>query len=208
VRCAHQIFSREAAAVGWAVPTRYFYEAAMSEYRRSREGSAYFFTVVTYQREHFLCSAESVITFDGIVNEVKQRHSFEVDACVVLPDHIHSIWRFPDGDVSYSMVWGYIKKEFSKRMKEKLPVSAQTSSRLKHRESMVWQRRFWEHQIRDEKDFLAHFDYIHFNPVKHGLVQMPVDWRYSTFQKYVDSGVYPKDWGSVPVEFNEGVGRE
>ncbi|CAG1000445.1 REP-associated tyrosine transposase [Methylophilaceae bacterium] len=180
----------------------------MSEYRRSREGSAYFFTVVTCQREHFLGSAESVNTFEEILNEVKLRHSFEVEACVILPDHIHAIWRLFDGDVTYSMLWGYIKKEFSKRMKDKLPVSVQTSSRLRHRESMVWQRRFWEHQIRDEKDFQAHFDYIHFNPVKHGLVHKPDDWQFSTFHKHVDSGIYSKDWGSVPVEFNEGVGRE
>jgi len=180
----------------------------MSEYRRSLEGNVYFFTVVTYQRQPFLGTDESIRVFDEILNKVKQTHPFEVEACVFLHDHLHAIWRLPDGDSSYSMRWGLIKKEFSKTMKDKLHSSGPTASRLRHRENTVWQRRFWEHRIRDEKDFQAHFDYIHYNPVKHGLVNKPGDWPHSTFKQYMKNEIYPKDWGDAAVEIDVSIGME
>jgi len=180
----------------------------MSEYRRSLEGNVYFFTVVTYQRQPFLGTDESIRVFDEILNKVKQTHPFEVEACVFLHDHLHAIWRLPDGDSSYSMRWGLIKKEFSKTMKDKLHSSGPTASRLRHRENTVWQRRFWEHKIRDDSDFRNHMDYIHYNPVKHGLVRSPCDWKHSSFNRYVDEGLYPSDWGAATIAFADGIGAE
>ena len=83
-----------------------------------------------------------------------------------------------------------------------------TKSRERHREGTIWQRRFWEHQIRDEKDFSVHFDYIHYNPVKHGLARSPKDWLYSTFHRYVQAGIYAMEWGMSEIDFPEGIGSE
>lgn len=115
---------------------------------------------------------------------------------MLLPDHLHCIWELPEGDVNYSMRWGLIKKEFTKRIKGMVGTAHPTESRIKHRESVVWQRRFWEHKIRDERDYQTHCDYIHYNPVKHGFVSAPVGWEYSTFHRYLKDGVYSEEWGS------------
>lgn len=140
--------------------------------------------------------------------EVRASHPFEIEAWVLLPDHIHCIWQLPEGDRDYSMRWGLIKKEFTKRTKGLVGTAHPTISRERHREGTVWQRRFWEHQIRDEKDFSVHFDYIHYNPVKHGLARSPKDWLYSTFHRYVKAGVYAMEWGMSEIDFPEAIDSE
>jgi putative transposase len=117
---------------------------------------------------------------------------------VLLPDHIHCIWTLPENDCDYSKRWGMIKAGFSKRAKHLFHRNEWMSdSKRKHREAAVWQRRFWEHMIRDEDDFRRHLDYLHFNPVKHGLVKCVRDWPHSTFHRFVKDGFYPQDWGII-----------
>jgi len=115
---------------------------------------------------------------------------------VLLPDHLHCIWTLPDGDHDISTRWLLIKRSVS-RFSAGMALDPDTrrASMRKHRESTIWQRRFWEHQIRDERDLERHVEYIHFNPVKHGHAARVVDWPYSTFHRYVREGVYAKDWG-------------
>lgn len=183
----------------------------MPNYRREREGNTFFFTVVTYGRQSLLCKEESRVALGEIIKETQARMRFEINAWVLLPDHIHCIWTLPAGDSDYSKRWGLIKAGYTKRVGKALTTKAQVdnASRLKHREQLVWQRRFWEHRIRDEKDFEAHCDYIHYNPVKYGLVRSPRDWVYSSFRKYVERGIYPENWGSLDkIEFREGIGAE
>ena len=111
---------------------------------------------------------------------------------MVLPDHLHCVIELPEGDVDFSLRWRLIKSDFSKR----LPSSERRSDvRIARGERGIWQRRFWEHLVRDERDFAAHMDYVHINPLKHGLVERVVDWPYSTFHRCVEAGMYAKDWG-------------
>ena len=135
-------------------------------------------------------------------------YPFLVNAWVVLPDHLHFIWTLPDGDSDYSKRWGLIKAKFSKRANAVLDrVEGKTESRQRHREASIWQRRFWEHQIRDEEDLRRHVDYIHYNPVKHGFVKRVKNWRWSSFHGYCLRGQYSVDWGEdagIPCsEFGE-----
>ena len=125
---------------------------------------------------------------------VRETRPFTIDAWVLLPDHLHCIWTLPPGDADYSTRWNRIKRRMS------LDCSADykrdellTASKRNHRESTLWQRRFREHQIRDEMDFMQHVDYLHYNPVKHGLCQRLADWPHSTFHRYVTQGVYSTD---------------
>lgn len=125
----------------------------------------------------------------------KQRHPFRMPAIVILPDHCHFIMELPDGDADFSTRIGLIKSAFSRA----LPGVEETisASRLKRRERGVWQRRFWEHTIRDEMDFQRHFDYIHYNPVKHGHAARSRDWKLSSFQRYIEKGIYTPEWGEA-----------
>jgi putative transposase len=114
----------------------------------------------------------------------------------------------PEEDADFSTRWGLIKSYFSRNCDETYK-SNTSSSNQKRREQAVWQRRFWEHRIRDERDFAAHVDYIHYNPVKHGLVKVPSDWEWSTFHKYVKKGIYDIHWGATEeVKFDDTVGNE
>ena len=159
-------------------------------------GGTYFFTVVTYRRRRFLVEPQCRRIFREVLEEVRQTHPFAIQAWTQLPDHLHCLWTLPPGDANFSQRWGLIKAKFSKRAKEFLHRGEwQTASQVRKRESTVWQRRFWEHLIRDEADFRIHFDYIHYNPVKHGLVGKARDWPYSTFHRYVREEIYPENWG-------------
>lgn len=187
----------------------------MPNYRRARDGNTYFFTIVTYQRQPILCLDECKGVLRDVIKGVQLSHPFKIEAWVLLPDHIHCMWRLPEGDKDYSMRWGIIKKEFTKKVQnlagKAIPLVGRahpTLSRQKHREGTIWQRRFWEHQIRDEKDFAVHCNYIHYNPVKHGLVRSPKDWEYSTFHRFVKQGVYPVEWGMSEIGFSKEIGRE
>ena len=127
---------------------------------------------------------------------MRQAHPFQIDGIVILPDHLHTLWTLPEGDDDYSLRWRQIKSAFSRRLDEGETVSA---SRSRKRERGVWQRRFWEHTIRDDEDFARHLDYIHYNPVKHGHVKRVADWPYSSFHRHVQQGIYSLEWGGVNV---------
>ena len=168
----------------------------MSRYRRAKTaGSSYFFTVVAYRRQSILCDKAIRNALRASIETVRVTRPFVIDAWVLLPDHLHCVWTLPDGDADFSTRWMMIKRAVSLACREDYRrADWVTASKLKHRESTSWQRRFWEHQIRDENDFARHVDYIHFNPVKHGYVQRAVDWPHSTFHRYVRDGVYAHDW--------------
>jgi len=174
----------------------------MSNYRRSStDGCTYFFTLVSYRRQKILCNEFIRRSLRKAIKVTQIKHPFTVDAWVLLPDHLHCIWTLPAHDKDYSTRWSVIKRRVSvacaKRYKQD---HLMNDSKLKYRESTIWQRRFWEHQIRDQNDFNQHLDYIHYNPVKHGLCERPVEWRYSTLHRYIKNGVYPVDW-AVQGEF-------
>jgi putative transposase len=175
----------------------------MSNYLRNRvAGGTYFFTVNLYDRRSDLLVAEIALLRSAVSN-VRASDPFHIDAWVVLPDHMHCLWTLPAGDNDYPGRWSAIKKAFSKS----LPTMEQrTRNQIRRGERGIWQRRYWEHTIRDETDYAAHMDYIHFNPVKHGLADTPSGWPYSTFRRNVQRGIYPPDWmgevalGSSDVE--------
>ena len=163
----------------------------MPEYRRAAiKGGTYFFTVNLHDRKSRLL-VDHIDLLRSSVSKVKQKYSFRIDAFVVLPDHLHAIWTLPEGDDDYSNRWRLIKQHFSKHIEGNI-------RRLDRKEKSIWQRRFWEHTIRDEADFKHHFDYVHVNPLKHGYVQRVQDWPYSTFHREVKKGVYEMNWCGEP----------
>ena len=115
---------------------------------------------------------------------------------VVLPDHLHVIWTLPPGDADYPLRWALIKSAFSRSLPKTEFIR---DSRLAKRERGIWQRRYWEHQIKDEADLQAHVDYLHFNLVKHGYVRCVADWPFSSFHRYVRQGLLPADWAGAAV---------
>ncbi|MGA8147464.1 MAG: transposase [Gallionellaceae bacterium] len=171
----------------------------MSRYRRATAtGSSYFFTVVAYRRQPVLCSETIRNALGAAIETVRVARPFVIDAWVLLPDDLHCVWTLPEGDADFANRWMRIKRAVSLACREEFHRDDwMTASKSKHRESTLWQRRFWEHQIRDENDFAGHVDYIHFNPVKHGHVQHAADWPYSTFHRYVRDGLYARDWAGA-----------
>ena len=166
----------------------------MTNYRRYRiDGGTYFFTVNLAERQRSLLT-ERIDTLREAFREVKNAHPFVIDAVVILPEHLHTIWTLPQGDNDFSLRWRQIKSAFSRAIEKDERIS---NSRLRKQERGVWQRRFWEHAIRDEEDFNRHIDYIHINPVKRGYVQRAVDWHFSSFHRYVKLGILPADWAGV-----------
>lgn len=181
--------------------------AEMPSYRRFHvPGAAVFFTVVTHQRRRFLTGPLARRCLRAAVVAVRAECPFETAAMVLLPDHLHALWVLPPGDAAYARRWRRIKGEFTGRyLAEGGEEGPRSDSRLHRRERGLWQRRFWEHTIRDEEDFEQHCHYIHYNPVKHGLVRCPRDWPYSSFHRWVRRRAYPRDWGcgtSGPVAFD------
>lgn len=168
----------------------------MPNFRRARvRGGTFFFTVVTHQRAPFLCSEPARHLLRDVFRQCRARWPLEVDAIVLLPDHLHTIWTLPPGDTDYSTRWGWTKKEFTKRwLQSGHRESAQTAGRRSDGRRGVWQPKFWEHAIRDERDLQRHLDYIHYNPVKHGVARCPHAWPWSSFERWVRIGVYPVDW--------------
>jgi putative transposase len=166
----------------------------MTNYRRYRiDGGCYFFTVNLAERQRSLLT-ERVDGLREAFREVKNAHPFVIDAMVVLPDHLHTIWTLPQGDDDFSLRWRQIKSAFSRTIEKDERIS---NSRLRKQERGVWQRRFWEHAVRDEEDFNRHVDYIHINPVKHGYVKQVSDWQFSSFHRYVRLGILPADWAGT-----------
>jgi putative transposase len=174
----------------------------MSRYRRARvSGAVYFFTLVTFDRRPFLVEPESRRLLRQAWQLTHAERPFESLALVLLPDHMHCLWQLPEGDGDFSTRWRLIKGRFTVGYAgagHGLP--RPSPSRARVGEQTVWQRRFWEHLIRDQEDLKRHVDYIHYNPVKHGHAQRAADWPYSTFPKYVRLGQYSPAWGTVEPE--------
>ncbi|MCK8516933.1 transposase [Methylonatrum kenyense] len=161
----------------------------MSRYRRSRlSGGTWFFTVVTHNRRALFETPDNVQRLREAVRMVAASRPFVIDAMVVLPDHIHAIWTLPDGDSDFSTRWRLIKSRFR-------PVEETGKTPSVKRGRALWQRRFWEHRIRDYNDLRRHVDYIHYNPVRHGLVDNPAEWPYSSLHRAIRHGVCPETWG-------------
>ena len=164
-------------------------------YRRATmHGGTYFFTVVTYRRQQFLCNNDVRLALRNGIEKTRQSLPFDIDAWVLLPDHLHCIWTLPPGDADFGKRWGLIKRHVSNHCRDLKRDNWINESKQKRRESTLWQRRFWEHQIRDERDYKHHVDYIHFNPVKHGVVERVVDWPHSSFHRFVNDDVYKTTW--------------
>ena len=169
----------------------------MRRYKRIRlEGASYFFTLVTYERRRLFESEESVSLLAAAISKVRERHPFELEALVVLPDHLHALWQLPPGDADYSTRWRLIKEGFTKAWVKRYGPTEVNISRRAKGEQALWQRRFWEHLVRDDDDFAAYLDYIHLNPVHHELVSDPRDWPHSSLAVWMARGVYEPGWGS------------
>jgi putative transposase len=165
-------------------------------YRRAIvPGATYFFTLITHLRKPLFAEQANVDRWHSAVSKVRRARPFSIEAEVIMPDHIHMIWALSEYDVGYANRIRLIKTAFTKSLQPSQIQSA-NASRVSKGERDVWQRRYWEHVIRDEKDFQAHVDYVHFNPVKHGLVERPSDWPHSTFAQWVEQGSYDPWWGS------------
>ena len=201
----------------------------MPQYRRTHTpGTTYFFTVVSRQRRPFLCDDPIRVALRDAITTVRREHPFMIDAWVLLPDHLHCIWTLPENDHAYSVRWSMIKRlvtqhvgahgapyealQQNRRVRHAHHEHPEQShpdhrgyhphvstSRLRRREGCIWQRRFWEHRVRDQDDLNRCLDYLHWNPEKHGHVSRVVDWPYSTFHRFVCAGVYPEDWGGQGV---------
>jgi len=160
----------------------------MSEYRRIYQpGGSYFFTIVTHQRLQILSQPDNIVRLKSAFDRVMKKYPFTMEAFVILPDHIHCIWRLPSADSDYSTRWRLIKSHFSTGLN--YPVNERG-------EKDIWQKRFWEHLLRDEDDWRRHMNYIHYNPVKHGYVQNPINWPHSSFGQALKDGLYASGWGS------------
>lgn len=156
-------------------------------------GSAYFFTVVACRRRHLFEEPLARKCLRSAIRKTKAAQHFDLVAMCLLPDHMHRIWLLPEDDSDFSSRWARLKGAFSREfLKQGGEDGMQTVSRLRKGEASLFQRRFWEHRIVDERDMNCHFDYIHFNPVKHRLVACPEDWPWSTFHKYLRMGWYDK----------------
>jgi putative transposase len=168
----------------------------MVQYRRNRvAGGTYFFTVTLRDRRSAIL-VEHVDLLREAFRAVRRSRPFSIDAVVVLPDHLHAIWTLPAGDHDFSGRWRAIKSTFI-RLLRKRGVDLKRNAR---REYDLWQRRYWERTLRNDEDYARHVDYIHYNPVKHGLVNRAGDWKYSSFHRYVRLGLLPQDWASEPAE--------
>jgi putative transposase len=165
---------------------------AMPNYKRAKfEGGYYFFTLVTYNRTKLFQDERARSCLRQVIEKTQFRHPFEIVAFCLLFDHLHCIWKLPENDSDYSKRWSSIKGLFSMDYSKSSELNIKVSpSRVRKGEVCIWQRRFWEHQICDEKDLQRHVDYIHYNPVKHGLVLQVEDWSWSTYHKFVKNGFY------------------
>jgi len=171
----------------------------MPNYRRAhRPGGMFFFTLVTERRVPILCTDLGRACLRAAFCETRTRWPFTVEAIVLLPEHLHTIWSLPDGDADFSTRWSFLKRTFVDSWLGhggwEQPVSA---ARRRRRRRGVLQARFWEHTVRDERDFVRHLDYVHYNPVKHGQVTCPHAWPYSTFRDWVGRKAYAWNWQCV-----------
>ena len=176
----------------------------MSRYRRAHiPGGTFFFTVTLADR-----SNDTLIRNIGrlrrIYKTVQRGRPFETIAVCILPDHLHAIWSLPEHDTDFAMRWNLIKSGFSRGLPA---ATSRSASKLSRREKGIWQRRYWEHVIRDDADLARHIDYVHFNPVKHGLVTRVCDWPHSSFHRYVERGLLTTDWGGDMRDISDAFGE-
>lgn len=169
------------------------YHGQMPRYIRAFvPGASYFFTVALLERRRRLLT-QQIDTLREAFRHTRRDRPFRVDAIVVLPDHLHCIWTLPEADCDYPTRWRLIKARFSRAIE---PTERLSQRRTEKGERGIWQRRYWEHVIRDQSDFGRHLDYIHYNPVKHGWADRAIDWPYSSFHKYVAAGLLSSDWAA------------
>jgi REP-associated tyrosine transposase len=167
----------------------------MPNYRRVRvPGGTYFFTVAIAERRARLL-IEHIDALRDAFTATRKSRQFKLEAIVVLPDHLHCLWTLPTGDAAFSVRWSQIKAGFSRGVPK---AGRRRPSLVTKRERGLWQRRYWEHLVRDQKDFRHCLDYIHYNPIKHGYVTRAMDWPHSSFRRWVAKGVYPLDWATDP----------
>jgi putative transposase len=172
-------------------------------------GGTYFFTVVTQDRRPILTSDAARGFLRAAIERERRKRSFRTVAVVLLADHLHAVWALPPGDADYSTRWKQIKEGFTEAYLGAGGVEGTRSpSRVRHAERGVWQKRFWEHVVRDEDDLKRCVDYVHYNPVKHGCVSRPADYPWSTFHKYVRLGEYELGWGTGEVTVPDIPGAE
>ncbi len=176
----------------------------MPRYRRPKlAGGTFFFTVALADRSSDLL-VRHIERLRASYRAAQERQPFETIAICILPDHLHAVWSLPEEDADFPGRWSFIKNDFSRG----IPAASLLSpSQEKRREKGLWQRRYWEHAIRDDRDLERHVDYVHFNPVKHGLVAAVREWPYSSFHRHVAKGDLPADWGGdvkdIPGTFGE-----
>jgi putative transposase len=176
----------------------------MSRYRRAQiKGGTFFFTVALADRSSNLL-VQQIDLFRKAYRSVQRRLPFETIAICVLPEHLHAVWSLPADDADFPLRWNLVKGGFSRSLPT--PV-ARAPSKAAKRDKGIWQRRYWEHTIRDDADLERHVDYIHFNPVKHGHVSQVCDWPYSSFHRYVAQDVLPLDWGGDVRDFAGAFGE-
>jgi putative transposase len=168
----------------------------MSRYRRANVcGGCYFFTVVTERRQPILIDGPVRIALRDAIIRVREQYPFEINAWVLLPDHLHAIWTLPPNDANFALRWRLIKTHVTRTCGH-LYFNPQwlTKRRASKQSGTLWQHRYWEHCIRDQKDFNHHMDYLHMNPVKHKLIKHASEWPYSSFHRYAREGIYSHDW--------------
>jgi len=162
--------------------------------RADTPGATYFFTVALRDRGSQWLTAHVDILRECVAL-TKAKHPFHIDAMVVLPEHLHAMWTLPQDDSDFPVRWMLIKRRFTRELLCRRLLDPPSSRRRGDAERSLWQRRYWEHRIRNDRDFENHVDYIHYNPVKHGLVSRAKDWPHSSFHRYVRQGMLGEDWG-------------
>lgn len=169
----------------------------MPEYRRAQvPGGTFFITIVTFNRSPILTNPQARAFLHDAWEDVIGRFPFTTEAICLLPDHIHALITLPENETNFSIRIREIKRLFTKAYLAEIgSTKTRNQSRIDKSEATVWQRRFYEHTIRDERDLNTHIDYIHYNPMKHGLVDCVSDWQWSSFHRYVKNGFYSSDWG-------------
>jgi putative transposase len=175
----------------------------MVRYRRNFTAGGIFFFTVTLADRRSRALVEHIESLRSALRTTQTERRFAIDAIVVLPDHLHTIITLPSGDADFSGRWRRIKGLFTRDVIQK----GASITRDARGEFSLWQKRFWEHTVRNEEDYSRHVDYIHYNPVKHGLVSRVCDWPYSSFHKYVRRGWIPEDWGGVVDISERGFGE-
>ena len=178
----------------------------MRTYLRNRTlGGTYFFTVNLAERHGNRLLVANIEALSAAFRQTRIERPFSMPAWVVLPEHLHCVWRLPPGDDDYPTRWRLIKSRFARAIPKG---EHRNASRIAKAERGIWHRRYWEHLIRDEGDLHAHIDYIHANPMKHGHVERVRDWPHSSFHGYVAKWMLPSDWaGEVPNPMRDAKGE-